>query len=104
MVIPLAQASRLSLPSSRAAGCRSGTIAPEPVCDGREDAMTNGNSLSREQLDQRIAILRDNIRQLVEQAAAYSGERDESRNADRIAQQSEELDRLLKQRDALPKR
>jgi predicted ATPase len=65
--------------------------------------MTNGNSLSREELDQRIAILRDNIRQLVEQAAAYSGERDESRNADRIAQQSEELDRLLKQRDALPK-
>jgi uncharacterized small protein (DUF1192 family) len=62
--------------------------------------MTNGNSLSLEELDQRIAILRDNIRQLVEQAAAFSGDRDESRNADRIAQQSEELDRLLKQRDA----
>jgi hypothetical protein len=62
--------------------------------------MTNGNSLSLEELDQRIAIIRDNIRQLVEQAAAYSGERDESRNADRIAQQSEELERLLKQRDA----
>jgi uncharacterized small protein (DUF1192 family) len=62
--------------------------------------MTNGNSLSLEELDQRIAILRDNIRQLVEQAAAFSGDSDESRNADRIAQQSEELDRLLKQRDA----
>jgi uncharacterized small protein (DUF1192 family) len=61
--------------------------------------MTNGNSLSLEELDQRIAILRDNIRQLVEQAAAFSGDSDESRNADRIAQQSEELDRLLKQRD-----
>jgi len=66
--------------------------------------MSNGTSLSREELDQRIAILRDNIRQLVEQAAAYSGDRDESRNADRIAQQSEELDRLIKQRDALPKK
>jgi hypothetical protein len=66
--------------------------------------MTNGSSLSREELDQRIAILRDNIRQLVEQAAAFSGDRDESRNSDRIAQQSEELDRLLKQRDALPKK
>jgi predicted ATPase len=66
--------------------------------------MSNGSSLSREELDRRIAVLRDNIRQLVEQAAAYSGERDESRNADRIAQQSEELDRLLKQRDALPKK
>ena len=62
--------------------------------------MTNGNSLSLEELDQRIAILRDNIRQLIEQAAAFSGDSDESRNADRIAQQSEELDRLLKQRDA----
>jgi hypothetical protein len=63
--------------------------------------MTNDSSLSRDELDRRIAILRDNIRQLVEQAAAFSGDRDESRNADRIAQQSEELDRLLKQRDAL---
>ena len=66
--------------------------------------MTNGNSLSLEELDRRIAIIRDNIRQLVEQAAAYSGDRDESRNADRIAQQSEELDRLLKERDARRKK
>lgn len=62
--------------------------------------MTDNASLSLDEIDQRIAILRDNIRQLVEQAAAFSGDRDESRNADRIAQQSEELDRLLKQRDA----
>ena len=47
--------------------------------------MSNGSSPSLSELDARIAILRDNIRQLVEQAAAYSGERDESRNADRIA-------------------
>ena len=63
--------------------------------------MTNGKPLSRQELDQRIAILRDNIRQLVEQAAAFSGERDESRNADSIAQQSEELNRLLSEREAL---
>jgi uncharacterized small protein (DUF1192 family) len=69
-----------------------------------ETSMSNGSSLSRQELDQRIAILRDNIRQLVEQAAAYSGDRDESRNADRIAQQSEELDRLIKQRDALTRK
>ena len=66
--------------------------------------MTDDSSLSRDELDDRIAILRDNIRQLVEQAAAYSGDRDESRNADRIAQQSEELERLLKQREALLKK
>jgi uncharacterized small protein (DUF1192 family) len=68
------------------------------------DAMANKSTLSREELDDRIAILRDNIRQLTEQAAGSSGAGDEDRNADRIAQQSEELDRLIKQRDALPKR
>ena len=62
--------------------------------------MTKDSPLSLEELDDRIAILRDNIRQLVEQAAAFSGDRDETRNSDRIAQQSEELDRLLKQREA----
>jgi hypothetical protein len=66
--------------------------------------VTNGSSLSLAELDERIKIVRENLRQLVEQAAAYSGERDESRNADRIAQQSEELDRLTKLRDALLKK
>jgi hypothetical protein len=66
--------------------------------------MANESTLSRPELDDRIAILRDNLRQLTEQAAASSGAADEQRNADRIAQQSEELDRLVKQRDALGKR
>jgi uncharacterized small protein (DUF1192 family) len=66
--------------------------------------MSNGPSLSLGELEQRIAIIRDNIRQLVEQAAAFSGAEDEARNADRIAQQTEELERLVKQRDALPKK
>jgi uncharacterized small protein (DUF1192 family) len=66
--------------------------------------MTNGPSLSLAELEQRIAIARDNIRQLIEQAAAFSGAEDEDRNADRIAQQQEELDRLIKQRDLLLKK
>ena len=53
------------------------------------------------ELDDRIAILRDNIRQLVEQAAANSGAGDEDRIANRIAQQTDELESLIKQRDAL---
>jgi uncharacterized small protein (DUF1192 family) len=52
-------------------------------------------------LNDRIAILRDNVRQLSEQAAAISGAANEERIAERIAQQSEELERLIKQRDAL---
>ena len=65
--------------------------------------MSNASSLSLAELEQRIAIVRDNIRQLVEQAAAFSGAEDEERNADRLAQQNEELERLIKQRDALSK-
>ena len=63
--------------------------------------MSSGNSPSLSELEQRIAIARDNIRQLIEQAAAFSGAEDEDRNADRIAQQTEELETLIKQRDAL---
>jgi uncharacterized small protein (DUF1192 family) len=64
----------------------------------------SNSSLSIAELDERIAIIRENIRQLVEQAAGYSGAEDEERNADRIAQQTAELDRLTKQRDALAKK
>lgn len=66
--------------------------------------MSNGSSLSLSELEARIADVRDNIRQLVEQAAAFSGAEDEERNADRIAEQNEELERLLKERDALLKK
>jgi hypothetical protein len=66
--------------------------------------MSNASPLSLSDLEQRIAIVRDNIRQLIEQAAAFSGAEDEARNADRLAQQNEELERLTKQRDALTKK
>ena len=66
--------------------------------------MSQGSSLSLEEIEARIAIARDNIRQLIEQAAAVSGAEDEDRNADRIAQQNDELERLIKQRDALLKK
>ena len=57
-------------------------------------------TLSLAELDDRIAILRDNLRQLVEQAAAASGSQNEERIADRITQQTEELDRLILERDS----
>jgi uncharacterized small protein (DUF1192 family) len=69
-----------------------------------DNVMASNSSLSRSELDDRIAIIRDNIRQLTEQAAGSSGAADEARNADRIAQQNDELERLIKQRDALPQR
>jgi len=54
-------------------------------------------------LENRIAVLRDNLRELVEQAAAYSGAADESLTSDRIADQQAKLDALLAERDRLTK-
>jgi uncharacterized small protein (DUF1192 family) len=62
--------------------------------------MSNESSLSSTELNNRIRILEDNIRQLIEQAAAASGERNEARIADRLSQQNEELERLTRERDA----
>ncbi len=53
------------------------------------------------EIERRIQIVEDNLRELVEQAAAYSGAADEERNADRIAAQQAKLDALLKDREAL---
>ena len=60
--------------------------------------MANTRSLT--EIDQRIAIVRGNLRDLTEQAAAYSGAADEERTADRIADQQDELDALLAERAA----
>ncbi len=62
--------------------------------------MAEDSWLSLSELNDRIAILQDNIRQLIEQAAGASGEKNESRIADRISQQNDELERLTKERDA----
>jgi hypothetical protein len=66
--------------------------------------MSMSSSLSIAELEERMRIVRENIVQLVEQATGYSGAEDEERNADRLAQQTAELDRLTKQRDALTKK
>ena len=61
--------------------------------------MTDLSFLSDDQLADRIAILRDNIRQLTEQAAALSGAANEERTAERIAVQNDELEALVKEQD-----
>jgi hypothetical protein len=55
-------------------------------------------------LDQQIALIRENLRDLVEQAAAYSGGADEELAQQRIADQQAELDQLTKQRDEVSRR
>jgi hypothetical protein len=66
--------------------------------------MDNESTLSLFEIEGRIAILRGNIRQLTEQAAALSGAGDEARTADRIADQQATLDRLVAQRDEMLKK
>ena len=56
------------------------------------------------ELERDIALVRENINELIEQAAAYSGAEDENRNAERIAHQEQELARLIKLRDDVLKR
>ncbi|MGF6308703.1 uncharacterized small protein (DUF1192 family) [Bradyrhizobium sp. i1.8.4] len=58
-------------------------------------------SLSLSELNDRIAILRDNIRQLIEQAAGAAGAEVEERIAERLEQQNAELEKLLKVRDTM---
>ena len=60
--------------------------------------------LSLAELDQRLAVVRDNLRELVEQAAAYSGAADEDLSSSRIADAEEKLAQLTQQREALLQR
>ena len=60
-------------------------------------------TLSLPDIEDRIAVIRDNIRQLTEQAAGSGGAADEERNANRIFDAQAELDALIKQRDAMLK-
>jgi hypothetical protein len=53
------------------------------------------------EIDARIAEVRENLRELVEQAAAFSGAADEELVSQRIADQEALLERLTEQRDKL---
>ena len=61
--------------------------------------MTDFSRLSDPEIANRIAVLRDNLRQLTEQATAQSGAANEERLANRIEDQSKELDDLLREQE-----
>jgi|HubBroStandDraft_5_1064220.scaffolds.fasta_scaffold576866_1 hypothetical protein len=56
------------------------------------------------EIEERISALRENLTELEEQAAAYSGGATEELNAQRIADQEAQLERLTRQRDELLQR
>jgi hypothetical protein len=53
------------------------------------------------EIEERIEEVRENLRELIEQAAAYSGAADDALISERIAEQEALLDRLTKTRDVL---
>ncbi len=61
-------------------------------------------SLTLAEIEERIAAVRENLTELTEQAAAYSGGAVEDLNAQRIADQEAQLEQLTKQRDQLLRR
>ena len=58
-------------------------------------------SESIEELDASISAIRENLRDLVAQATAYSGAADEELVSKRIAEQEAQLDSLTRKRAAL---
>jgi hypothetical protein len=60
--------------------------------------------LTLAEIEERIAAIRENLTELTEQAAAYSGAAVEELNAQRIADQEARLDPLLRRRDELLER
>jgi hypothetical protein len=54
------------------------------------------------ELDNRIAIVRANLRELVDQAASSAGAANEELLSQRIAEQEERLRRLMQEREQLP--
>jgi hypothetical protein len=60
--------------------------------------------LTLAEIEERIAAIRENLTELTEQAAAYSGAAVEELNAQRIADQEARLDPLIRRRDDLLER
>jgi hypothetical protein len=78
--------------------------APKKAAVRRNPASPKAPSPALAELDQRIALVRNNLRDLMEQAAATSGSGSEEALSDRITSQEAELQRLRPERDALAKR
>jgi hypothetical protein len=78
---------------------KSKTAMTKATADGdaaRERRRMPEDSTTLAEIDDRIAIARSNLRELVEQAASYSGASDEERMSRRIAEQEAALERLKK--------
>ena len=60
-----------------------------------------GDLEALQEVDGRIAVARDNLRELIDRASGYSGAADDELTAQRIAEQEAELERLKNRRALL---
>ncbi|HZE47661.1 MAG TPA: hypothetical protein VE087_12340 [Xanthobacteraceae bacterium] len=88
----------------RAAAKKSAAKTRKPKAAKKKAAKQALVSPAIAQLDERIAVLRNNLRDLTEQATAYSGASTEELMSDRIAQQEAKLALLIAQREKLARR
>jgi hypothetical protein len=76
---------------------------PAPVAKAPVRRVPAPSSAALMEIDQRIAIVQNNLRALAEQSSASSGSATEELLSDRIASQEAELKRLRQERDTLAK-
>src|SRR5271156_674466 len=88
-------------PKSQAARERARMHPRLPRPESSRKASHMSGMLTLAELDEAIAEVRANLRDLVEQETARSGADDENRGDDLIAAQEDKLARLLEQREAL---
>ena len=74
-----------------AVACQRETVYLRTRALANRGSHTVDENVTLEEIDRDIAIVRDNLRQLTEQAAAFSGARDEELAADRISEQEARL-------------
>ena len=90
---PRAAAKKAAAPRKRRAAAKKALATRKPK------AVVAAAATTTTELDERIAIVRTNLRELVEQATSYSGASDEERMSERIAEQEAKLELLIKQRE-----
>ena len=80
------------------------TPARKKAAVRRKPAPPKAPSPALTEIERRIALVQNNLRDLMEQAVATSGSASEEVLSDRITSQEAELQRLRQERDALAKR
>ena len=92
---PRAAARKAAATSKRRVAAKKAPAARKPK------AVVAAAATTTTELDDRIAIVRTNLRELVEQATSHSGASDEERMSERIAEQEAKLALLIRQREEL---